>query len=89
MRLKYKPGCITPYVALKMQSVGEYLQSERIYLEQKEKHPILTDVRFFFKAVYNILTRKIVSGWISGNIFEIYNIPQVSYDLNKIKLKLR
>ena len=62
LRLKYKPGCIPPYVALKMQSVEEYLKSERIYLEQKEKHPLSTDFRFFFKAVYNILTRKIVSG---------------------------
>ena len=62
LRLKYKPGCIPPYVALKMQSVEEYLESERIYLTLKEVHPLLTDIRFFFKAIYNILTRKIVSG---------------------------
>ena len=43
-------------------SVEEYLESERIYLTLKEVHPLLTDIRFFFKAIYNILTRKIVSG---------------------------
>ena len=62
LRLKYKPGCIPPYVALKMQSIEDYLESERIYLTLKEVHPLLTDIRFFFKAIYNILTRKIVSG---------------------------
>ena len=61
-RLKLKPGCIPPYVALKMQSVSDYIESERIYIESKEKHPYTTDIRFFFKAIFNILSRKIVSG---------------------------
>ena len=61
-RFKYKPGCIPPYVALRMQSVEEYMESERIYLEAKKKHPIWTDVRFFFWAVFNILTKRIQSG---------------------------
>ena len=54
-RLKLKPGCIPPYVALKMQSVSDYIESERIYINAKEKHPYTTDIRFFFKAIYNIV----------------------------------
>lgn len=61
-RFKYKPGCIPPYVALRMQAVEEYIESERIYLEAKKKHPVWTDIKFFFWAVFNILTRRIKSG---------------------------
>ena len=61
MRLKHKPGCVPPYVALLKQDVEEYIESERIYLLEKEKHPFTTDYKYFFKAVYNILTNKIRS----------------------------
>jgi lipopolysaccharide/colanic/teichoic acid biosynthesis glycosyltransferase len=61
-RFKYKPGCIPPYVALRMQALEEYIESERIYLAAKKKHPIWTDIRFFFWAVFNILTKRIQSG---------------------------
>lgn len=60
-RLKYKPGCLPPYVAFKMQSVDQYLESERMYLAMKKKHPFWTDVKIFFLAIYNILTGKIRS----------------------------
>ncbi|MCD4746576.1 MAG: sugar transferase [Bacteroidales bacterium] len=61
MRLKCKPGCIPPYVALLKQDVKEYIESERIYLLEKEKNPFTTDIKYFFKAVYNIITNKIRS----------------------------
>lgn len=61
MRLKHKPGCVPPYVALLKQDVEEYIESERIYLTEKEKHPYTTDLKYFFKAFYNILTNKIRS----------------------------
>ena len=60
-RFRYKPGCIPPYVALKMQAVEEYIESERIYLADKRKHPFLTDVRYMVWAVYNIVTNRIRS----------------------------
>ncbi len=60
-RHRYKPGCIPPYVALRMQKVEEYIKSEQIYLAEKRKHPILTDIKFFIMAVFNILTRRIRS----------------------------
>tara|TARA_Y100001970_G_scaffold293438_1_gene440202 strand:- start:7732 stop:8778 length:1047 start_codon:yes stop_codon:yes gene_type:complete len=61
IRKKYKPGCIPPYVALNMQSIDNSLESERIYLKQKKEKPILTDIKFFFMAIWNILTNKIKS----------------------------
>mgnify|MGYP003576162025 CR=1 FL=1 len=61
MRFKYKPGCVPPYVALLKQDVSQYLESERVYLNEKEKNPLKTDIKFFFKAAGNIITNKIKS----------------------------
>jgi len=61
MRLKHKPGCVPPYVALLKQDVEEYIESERIYLQEKEKKPFTTDIKYLFKAFYNIFTNKIRS----------------------------
>ena len=60
-RFKHRCGCIPPYVALKMQAVDEYIESERIYFRDKKAKPYTTDMRYFFTAVYNILAKKIVS----------------------------
>jgi lipopolysaccharide/colanic/teichoic acid biosynthesis glycosyltransferase len=57
----FKPGCIPPYVALKMPGKEGCIESERIYMMQKKKHPIWTDVKFFTLSVYNILTKKVHS----------------------------
>ena len=61
LRLKHKPGCLPPYVALRKQAVEEYIESERIYLTEKEKHPIFTDIKYFVWGTYNILANKIRS----------------------------
>lgn len=59
MRLKHKPGCIPPYVSLNRKSnVTSVLEAEREYMLEKEKHPYLTDTKYFFKALYNIVFRK-------------------------------
>ncbi len=60
-RLKYKPGCIPPYVALLLGDENGNIEAERIYLNYKEKHPVWADIKFFMLAVYNILTNKIRS----------------------------
>ncbi len=60
-RMKHKPGCVPPYVALLKQDVEQYIESEKIYMEDKEKHPYTTDIKYFSKAIYNILTNKIRS----------------------------
>lgn len=59
LRLKHKPGCIPPYVALdRKSSVEAVLQSERDYLMEKLKSPYTTDIRFFCSALYNIVFRR-------------------------------
>jgi len=59
MRLKQKPGCIPPYLALNMPSDVKNVQAaERIYLTEKEQRPLSTDWRYFRMALINILMRK-------------------------------
>ncbi len=60
-RTKYKPGCFPPYVALLMPNEEDNIKAEEIYLDQKEKHPVWTDVKFFWLSIYNIVTNKIRS----------------------------
>jgi lipopolysaccharide/colanic/teichoic acid biosynthesis glycosyltransferase len=60
-RKKHKPGCIPPYVALLMSSETENIEAERIYINDKKKKPYTTDIKYFFMAVYNILSGKIRS----------------------------
>lgn len=59
LRARFKPGCIPPYVALLKQEINEYFDSERIYLNDKIKHPYTADIKYFFKAFFNIITGKI------------------------------
>lgn len=59
LRLKFKPGCIPPYVSLNRKSdVSSVLQAEREYLQEKVKNPYFTDTKYFFKALFNILIRR-------------------------------
>ncbi|MFH1004420.1 MAG: sugar transferase [Bacteroidota bacterium] len=59
LRLKQKPGCIPPYVALNRKgNLESVLKSDREYLEEKIKHPYTTDTKYFCKAVFNILVRR-------------------------------
>jgi lipopolysaccharide/colanic/teichoic acid biosynthesis glycosyltransferase len=57
-RIKFKPGCIPPYVSLNYKSsVEDVLSSERKYLEEKEAKPFLTDFKFLFYALINIFLK--------------------------------
>ncbi|MCG8581767.1 MAG: sugar transferase [Bacteroidales bacterium] len=60
-RVKFKPGCIPPYVALNMPDSESNIEAERIYMADKEKSPFMTDVKYFFMALRNILMGKISS----------------------------
>ena len=57
-RIKFKPGLIPPYYADMPKTLDEIMASELKYLEEYEKHPFSTDVKYFFKASYNILFKK-------------------------------
>ncbi|RPD98000.1 sugar transferase [Aureibaculum marinum] len=56
LRLAQKPGCVPPYVALDRKgAVDSVLQAEKEYLEEKLRNPYTTDIKYFFKAIYNIV----------------------------------
>ncbi len=57
LRIQFKPGLVPPFYADMPKSFEEILASERKYLDSKQKHPFTTDVKYFFKAWYNILFR--------------------------------
>ncbi len=54
-RIKFKPGLIPPYYADLPKSFEEIIESEKKYLSLKEKSPFYTDIKYFFKAIINIL----------------------------------
>jgi len=54
-RLQYKPGLIPPYYADMPKTVSEIIKSEERYLDQFDKNRFATDVKYFFKAVNNIV----------------------------------
>jgi lipopolysaccharide/colanic/teichoic acid biosynthesis glycosyltransferase len=54
-RVKFKPGLIPPYYADMPSGIEQVWASERQYLQKYKKHPILTDITYFFKAFNNIL----------------------------------
>lgn len=59
LRVKYKPGCIPPYVALNRKgSIEDVLQAEREYLIEKNKRPMSTDIRYFFRSIFNIIFKR-------------------------------
>lgn len=58
LRRLHKPGLIPPFYVDLPKSIEEIQASEMKYLRAYEKHPVLTDVRYFFAAFYNILVKK-------------------------------
>jgi len=60
-RLKYKPGLLAPYAAHIHRNMDEYIQAEIRYLDEYDRHPFLTDLKYFFWITWNILTGKVRS----------------------------
>ncbi len=58
LRIQFKPGLIPPYYADMPNGLDEVIESERRYLLAYQKSPILTDIKYFFKAGQNILFGK-------------------------------
>jgi lipopolysaccharide/colanic/teichoic acid biosynthesis glycosyltransferase len=61
-RIKYKPGLIPPFYADMPKDLDSIQKSENKYLDLYDKHPVLTDFRYFWKSVWNILFRHARSG---------------------------
>ncbi|RLC47853.1 MAG: hypothetical protein DRH57_03295 [Candidatus Cloacimonadota bacterium] len=61
-RVKYKPGLIPPYYADLPNSIEEVWESERKYLAKYKQHALLTQIRYFWKALVNIIFKNARSG---------------------------
>lgn len=61
LRTQFKPGCFPPYVALLMGDEKSNIEAERIYFEEKQKSPHLTDIKYLLLAIKNIALNKIRS----------------------------
>lgn len=57
-RIKYKPGLIPPFYADMPSDLEDIQASEMKYLDEFDKHPFLTDFRYFWKSWWNILFKK-------------------------------
>lgn len=60
LRIKVKPGLLPPFYYEKQtpKTIEEVQDSERRYLELYFQHPVLTDVRYFFGTITNIVFRR-------------------------------
>lgn len=57
-RIKYKPGLIPPFYADMPPDLESIQASELKYLDSYDKHPVATDLRYFFKSMWNIAFHK-------------------------------
>jgi lipopolysaccharide/colanic/teichoic acid biosynthesis glycosyltransferase len=57
-RTKFKPGLIPPFYADLPKTFEEIVASESKYLDEYEKAPIITDLIYFRKAIWNILVKR-------------------------------
>ncbi|MBQ9820959.1 MAG: sugar transferase [Muribaculaceae bacterium] len=59
LRIKVRPGLLPPFYYDKKtpETIEEVQESERHYIEQCLKHPILTDIKYFFGTIGNIIFR--------------------------------
>ncbi len=57
-RVKNRPGLIPPFYADMPETLEEIQDSELRYLAAYEKHPLRTQLRYFWKALYNIVFKR-------------------------------
>ena len=61
-RIKYKPGLIPPFYADMPSDLDEIQKSEKRYLDSYDEHPSITDFKYFWKSMFNIMFRHARSG---------------------------
>lgn len=57
VRKRHKPGLIPPFYVDLPKTLDEIQESELRYLRAYEKQPLLTDLRYFCRAAFNILVK--------------------------------
>ncbi len=60
-RILAKPGLIPPFYIDHPKTFDELFASENKYLDAYLKHPVTTDIRYFFMTVYSILFKRMHS----------------------------
>ena len=63
LRIRVKPGIIPPFYADLPTNFSEFQLSEKKYIKQKFASPIITDIKYFFKAIINIILKGARSKW--------------------------
>jgi lipopolysaccharide/colanic/teichoic acid biosynthesis glycosyltransferase len=58
LRTKVKPGLIPPFYVDNPVTLEEIMESEKKYLNAYLKKPLRTDIKYFWKAFYNIVFKK-------------------------------
>jgi hypothetical protein len=56
-RIRFKPGLIPPFYADLPKTLEEIMDSETRYLDAYEKSPFQTNLRYFFRSLYNIVIK--------------------------------
>ncbi len=57
-RIKVKPGLVPPFYADLPETPVEFYNTEEKYLDLYFQKPIRTDIKYFFKAMYNIICKR-------------------------------
>jgi len=57
-RIHYKPGLVPPFYADLPKTLEEIMASESKYMDEYDRHPLFTDLKYFFLAIKNILFKK-------------------------------
>jgi lipopolysaccharide/colanic/teichoic acid biosynthesis glycosyltransferase len=57
-RRNYRPGLVPPFYVDLPKTLEEIIDSERRYLDAYDKHPFLTDWKYFWKAFNNIVFKR-------------------------------
>jgi lipopolysaccharide/colanic/teichoic acid biosynthesis glycosyltransferase len=58
LRINNKPGLIPPFYVDNPVTLEEIMDSELRYLKAYQKHPLRTDWKYFWKAIFNIVFKK-------------------------------
>ena len=60
-RIRKRPGLLPPHIALRKRGIAGVIQAERQYLDERDRNPFRTDIKFCFLAVFNILFFRVKS----------------------------
>ena len=60
-RTRTKPGLIPPFYIDHPKTFDELYASENKYLDEYFRHPVWTDIKYFFMTVYSILFKRMHS----------------------------